>query len=53
MTLEEFIEKQKQDLDKFHKEWINQVSNADFDYPDWIDYFWGWEGKKWNREDEW
>jgi hypothetical protein len=50
MTLEEFIKKHKADLEKFQNEWLAQVSDANLDFPEWMDYFWGWSEQEWYKE---
>jgi hypothetical protein len=52
MTLDEFIEKQRQDLIEFQKQWLAQISDANLPFPDWMDYFWGWSEQEWYKENK-
>jgi len=58
MTLNEFIEEQKENLEKFRKVWITGIAKTHFpfptelEYPDWQDQFRAWLEDAWEKENE-
>lgn len=50
MTLDEFVKKQKANLDEFQTQWLAQIKNANEEFPDWMDFFWAWSEQKWEKE---
>jgi hypothetical protein len=52
MKLQEFIEKHRADLEEFERQWLTQVSDADLEFPIWMDYFWGWCEQEWDKEND-
>ena len=56
MTLQEFVEKHRENLEKFRKVWIYGASTnnwpTELEYPDWQDQLRAWLESEWDKENK-